>query len=51
MKTCENCEMRKYYAKMFDVHFGWADCPYECDYASERAREMKKEEAERSEDE
>ena len=46
MRTCENCEIRKYYVKMFDVHFGWADCPYECEYAKER----EKEEEERSEE-
>lgn len=47
MRTCENCKARKAYAKVFDAHFDWRDCPYECEYAKER----EKEEAERSEDE
>ena len=29
MITCENCEIRKQYAKCFDVHFDWRDCPYD----------------------
>ena len=46
MRTCENCRTRKAYAKVFDAHFDWRDCPYECEYAKER----EKEEKERSED-
>lgn len=44
-RTCENCNVRKMYAKLFDAHFDWRDCPYECEYAKER----EKEEAERME--
>ena len=28
--ACRECDMRKTYAKMFDVHFDWRDCPYDC---------------------
>ncbi len=46
MITCDNCEIRKGYAIMFDVHFDWADCPYKCEYADQKEKERK----ERSED-
>ena len=39
MRTCENCEIRKQYAKCFDSHFDWRDCPYACEYAKERVKE------------
>ena len=41
MRTCENCKVRKTYAKYFDAHFDWRDCPYECEYANEREKEEK----------
>lgn len=28
--VCRECDTRKAYAKMFDVHFDWRDCPYDC---------------------
>ena len=39
MRTCENCSIRKQYAKCFDVHFDWRDCPYACEYAKEQVKE------------
>lgn len=42
MSKCDNCELRKWYAKKFDLHWlGEDDCPYECD------KEDDKDEAER----
>ena len=38
MRTCENCPIREYYAKCFDIHFDLCDCPYECEYAKEREK-------------
>ena len=35
MGKCDNCELRKWYAKKFDLH--WLDeydCPYECPFDS-----------------
>lgn len=28
---CSQCELRKSYAKTFDMHFDWLDCPYDCE--------------------
>lgn len=39
MITCENCLIRKQYAKYFDAHFDWRDCPYTCEYANEQVKE------------
>ena len=30
--NCKDCEIRKYYAKMFDIHFDDKDCPCKCPY-------------------
>lgn len=31
MSKCDNCKVKKFYAKRFDLHwFGEDDCPYEC---------------------
>lgn len=30
--TCEDCPIRKYYAKVFDIHFDEKDCICECPY-------------------
>ena len=31
MSKCDNCEVRKVYAKLFDMHWmGEDDCPVEC---------------------
>lgn len=30
-ETCQKCGYRKSYAKAFDVHFDWIDCPYDCE--------------------
>ena len=30
-EECQNCGYRKSYAKAFDVHFDWIDCPYDCE--------------------
>ena len=27
---CKNCPIRKSYARSFDMHFDWIDCPYDC---------------------
>lgn len=40
MRMCENCSIRKQYAKCFDSHFDWRDCPYACEYAKERVKEQ-----------
>ena len=32
MNKCDNCEVKKWYAKVVDYHiFGEEDCPYVCD--------------------
>ena len=28
--NCESCELRKYYAKSYDIHFDGRDCPIKC---------------------
>lgn len=28
---CNNCPEKQLYARMFDMHFSGADCPYECE--------------------
>ena len=30
--NCETCEIRKYYARAFDIHFDYMDCPCECPF-------------------
>lgn len=30
-RPCDNCDTRKAYARMFDMHFFGDDCPYQCD--------------------
>lgn len=32
MMECEHCPIKKYYAKMFDIHFDEKDCICECPY-------------------
>ena len=41
-KPCGNCQTRRMYARMFDMHFSGEDCPYEC----EEYERWKKEDAE-----
>ena len=26
--NCKNCRLRKYFAKVWDIHFDYIDCPY-----------------------
>lgn len=28
---CNNCPEKQLYARIFDIHFSGADCPYECE--------------------
>ena len=44
--VCEICEYRIFYARAFDMHFGWCDCWYDCpnDYEHHQAEEEKKDE-------
>lgn len=36
MSKCDDCEIRKFYAKAFDLHWhDEIDCPYECDQSEE----------------
>lgn len=28
--NCKDCELRKYYARVFDMHFDYMDCPFKC---------------------
>ena len=30
-EKCQKCGYRKSYAKAFDMHFDWIDCPYDCE--------------------
>jgi len=30
-KPCTKCQIRKWYAKKFDLHFSGEDCPYVCE--------------------
>lgn len=32
MMTCDDCELRKYYARVFDIHFDEKDCICKCPY-------------------
>ena len=40
-RFCGNCHLRKSYAKLFDAHFDWRDCPYECEYADEMEKKAR----------
>ena len=44
---CKDCPDRKYFAKVFDMHFYWTDCWFDCenDYEHHQAEEAKKEES------
>lgn len=35
---CQDCPIRKAFARVFDMYFWRDDCPYRCDYA-ERGKE------------
>ena len=26
---CENCKLREYYARVWDIHFDYLDCPFD----------------------
>lgn len=47
-RPCENCDLRKVYAHMLDMHFTGEDCPYECEEyekykeAKEKMKELEK---------
>ena len=41
-EKCKDCNIRKAYAKYFDMHFDYKDCPIECIYNS-LDKEMEKE--------
>lgn len=40
---CKNCEIRKYYAVAFDIHFSKEDCPYDCESEEQKKKNDKKE--------
>ena len=44
---CGSCQLRIYFARHYDIHLDWKDCPYTCKY-KEEMRELEK--AERSEE-
>lgn len=29
-KICHRCKRRKYFARVYDAHFDWRDCPLKC---------------------
>ena len=41
VSKCENCEIRKYFARAFDMHWlGEDDCPYECEVKDKKEYEQ-----------
>lgn len=44
VNICRKCQIRKDFARAFDAHFDWIDCPYDCpnDYEHYKALEEKK---------
>ncbi len=36
---CEKCKIRELYAKWFDIHFDYIDCPYECPFVENQDKE------------
>lgn len=44
MSKCDNCEVKKWYARVVDYHiFGEEDCPYVCDKKGEIVKEEENE--------
>lgn len=43
---CENCKLREYYARIWDIHFDYLDCPYKekCKYSEAEFEEKGDEE-------
>ena len=29
--VCAKCDIQKSYARTFDMHFDWIDCPFDCE--------------------
>ena len=40
---CNNCPEKQFYARMFDMHFSGADCPYECEKYEQYLKSSKEE--------
>ena len=40
---CNNCPEKQLYARIFDIHFSGADCPYECEEYERYLRSSKEE--------
>ena len=43
VKSCLVCPIRKYYAKVYDMHFDYKDCPARCPYDPIEKKEKKDE--------
>lgn len=43
---CGNCQLRIYFARHYDIHLDWKDCPYKCGYKEEMRELEKKEKSE-----
>lgn len=42
MSKCDNCEIKKWYARVVDYHiFDEVDCPYVCDKKEDAGNENK----------
>lgn len=41
---CKKCQIRKDYARAFDMHFDWIDCPYNCENDYEHYQKLMEEE-------
>lgn len=38
-EMCRNCDTRKAYAQIFDIHIDWRDCPHPCKANEEKEKE------------
>jgi hypothetical protein len=45
MEKCNKCPKRKFAARVYDMHFDWLDCWYDCpnDYEHYKLKDRKKE--------
>ena len=42
--NCESCDIRKYFAKSYDIHFDERDCPIKCERKQKNKSKFTREE-------